>query len=125
VALQRFARDNATININVCNNALNDLIAHALASAGTPVTKEPQGLLPMIPWQVGKALSWDVTVACPLAKSYVEAAAWDADAVAEIAATRKLVKYVGLDSRYIFQPIAVESLGPINDSATTFLGDLG
>jgi len=35
------------------------------------------------------------------------------------------MKYVGLDSRYIFQPIAVESLGPINDSATTFLGDLG
>jgi len=32
---------------------------------------------------------------------------------------------VGLDSRYIFQPIAVESFGPINDSATTFLGDLG
>jgi len=74
---------------------------------------------------VGKALSWDVTVVFLLAESYVEAAARDAGAVAEIAASRKSVKYVGLDSRYIFQPIAVESLGPINDSATTFLGDLG
>ena len=55
----------------------------------------------------------------------MEAAARDADAVAEIATTRKSVKYVGLDSGYIFQPIAVESLGPISDSATTFLGDLG
>jgi len=117
------------------HHALNDLIAHALASAGTPVTKEPQGLLrsdgkrpnglTLIPWQVGKALSCVVTVVCLLAESYVEAAARDAGAVAEIAATCKSVKYVGLDSRYIFQPIAVESLGPINDSATMFLGDLG
>ena len=73
---------------------------------------------------MGKALSWDVTVVCPLAESYVEAAARDAGAVAEIAATRKSVKYVGLDIRYIFQPIAVESLGLINNSATTFLGAL-
>jgi len=117
------------------HHTLNDLIAHALASAGTPVTKEPQGLLwsdgkqpdglTLIPWQVGKALLWDVTVVCLLAESYVEAAARDAGAVAEIAATCKSVKYVRLDSRYIFQPIAVESLDPINDSATMFLGDLG
>jgi len=112
------------------HHALNDMIARALASAGTPVTKEPRGLLrsdgkrpdglTLIPWQVRKALSWDVMVVCPLAESYVEVAAWYAGTVA----TRKSVKYVGLDIRYIFQPIAVESLGLINNSATTFLGAL-
>jgi len=43
----------------------------------------------------------------------------------EIAAARKSTKYAELEDRYIFQPIAVESLGPINDSAVSFLGVLG
>jgi len=117
------------------HHALNDLIARAIASAGTPVTKEPQGLLrsdgkrpdglTLIPWQAGKALSWDVTVVYPLAESYLQAASQEAGAVAEIAATRKSAKYAQLEGRYIFQPIAVESLGPINSSASTFLSFLG
>jgi len=37
----------------------------------------------------------------------------------------KIIITIGLGNRYIFQPTAVESLGPINDSATAFLGDLG
>jgi len=34
-------------------------------------------------------------------------------------------KYAALESRYIFQPIAVETLGPINGSAVAFLSGLG
>ena len=34
-------------------------------------------------------------------------------------------KYAVLESRYIFQPIAVETLGPINGSAVSFLSGLG
>ena len=44
---------------------------------------------------------------------------------AELAAARKTAKYAALESRYMFQPIAVESLGPINSSAVSFLSGLG
>ena len=45
--------------------------------------------------------------------------------VAELAATRKVAKYSALEDQYIFQPIAVESLGPMNCDARKFLADLG
>ena len=69
--------------------------------------------------------TWDVTVVCPLADSYIHTAAQDAGAVAELAASRKTAKYAALESRYIFQPIAVETLGPINGSAVSFRSGLG
>jgi len=59
-----------------------------------------------------------VTVICPLANSYLKSATASAGAVAELAATRKVAKY-------IFQPIAVESLGPMNCEARKFLADIG
>jgi len=34
-------------------------------------------------------------------------------------------KYSGLDDKCVFQPIAVESLGPLNETACHFLKDLG
>ena len=52
-------------------------------------------------------------------------AAQDAGAVAELAAARKTAKYTAPKSRYIFQPIAVKSLCPINGSAVSFLSGLG
>lgn len=52
----------------------------------------------------------------------MEAAAPYAGAVGEIAAAHKPTKYVALDS---CEPIAVESLLPFNNSATTFFGVLG
>jgi len=36
-----------------------------------------------------------------------------------------VAKYATLQTHYDFQPIAVEALGPINESATSFLHDLG
>jgi len=62
-------------------------------------------------------IAWDVTVVCPLADSYIHTAAFDASAVAELAAASKTAKYAALESRYIIQPIAVETLGPINGPA--------
>ena len=44
---------------------------------------------------------------------------------AERAATRKSAKYTGIDINYIFQSIAVKSLGPINTSGHDFLSKLG
>jgi len=89
------------------HHALNDLVARSFASAGVPVSKEPVGLLRsdgkrpdgviLVPWQSGKSLCWDVTVTCPLAESYVDRAASEAGAAAEMAATRK-EKYVDLSA---------------------------
>jgi len=55
-------------------------------------------------------------VICPLAESYVSRAAREAGAAAEMAATGKEEKYAELDSRYLFQPIAVETLSVFNTS---------
>ena len=57
--------------------------------------KRPDGVT-LVPWQSGKSLCWDVTVMCPLAESYVDRAALEAGAAAEMAATRKEEKYVCL-----------------------------
>ena len=46
-------------------------------------------------------------------------------AAAEMAATRKEEKYVDLGARYIFEPIAVETLGVFNASARHLVDDLG
>ena len=43
----------------------------------------------------------------------------------EMAASNKTAKYAGLMFDYHFQPIAVESLGPANESAIHFLTVLG
>ena len=117
------------------HHALNDVIARALTAAGIPVSKEPSGLFPndvrrpdgitLVPWQAGKAVAWDVTVVSTLADSYVGASSTSSAAAAEQAAYRKSMKYADLPASFQFQPIAVETLGPINDSATDFLDRLG
>lgn len=114
---------------------MNDLVAWAMVSAGIPVSKEPQGLsrsdgkqpdgLSLVPWETGKLLLWEATVICPLANSYMAAAAQEAGSAAEEAATRKSAKYVDMEPSYIFQPIAFESLGSINEYGRTFLSKRG
>jgi len=42
-----------------------------------------------------------------------------------MAASRKVEKYLDLGARYIFEPVAVESLGVFNASARHLLSDLG
>jgi len=103
----------------VGHHHLNDVIARSLASAGVPVSKEPSGLsrsdgkrpdgLILIPWRAGRSLIWDVTVSCTTADSYLEASSREAGAVAELAASNKMVKYAGLSLQGEFVPIAVES----------------
>ena len=46
-------------------------------------------------------------------------------AAAEMAASRKLAKYASLSAAYLVQPTALETLGPINESAVEFLNHLG
>ena len=58
------------------------------------------------------------------ADSYIGLAVQGSGCVAEMAASRKEAKYATLRTHYDFQPIAVETLGLINESATSFLCDL-
>jgi len=57
--------------------------------------KRPDGLT-LVPWQSGKSMCWDVTVICPLAESYVNGAAIETGAAAEVAASRKEAKYADM-----------------------------
>jgi len=117
------------------HHALKDVIARACASAGVPVFKEPSGLFPgdirrpdgitLIPWQAGKALAWDATVTSTLADSYIHQSATTAEMAAELAAARKVSKYDDIPASFMFQPVALETLGPINESAIRFVEDLG
>ena len=66
-----------------------------------------------------------MTVFCPLVDSYVAAAAREAGSAAEEADSRKCAKYTVIENSYIFQPIAVELLGPINMSGCAYLSKLG
>ena len=68
-------------------------------------------------WHAGKPIVWDVTVTSTTADSYVEQSAREAGAASELAATRKTAKYADLSQQYIFCPIAVETLGPVNSEA--------
>ena len=68
-------------------------------------------------------ITWAVTVATTLADSYINASANSAGAAAEMAASRKSAKYADLPASYIFQPIALETLGPMN--SVDFFTDLG
>jgi len=62
---------------------------------------------------------------CSLAEPYVNGAAREAGAAAEVAASHKEEKYADLDSRYLSEPIAVETLGVLNSSASSLLRKIG
>jgi len=117
------------------HHVLNDVVGRAFALAGFPVSKEPADLsrvdgkrpdgMTLIPWQAGKPVVWDVTVICTTTDSYVEASARESGATAEIAATCKEAKYSNLPSQYTFYLIAIETHGPLNETALDILCELG
>src|SRR6201995_310620 len=114
---------------------LNDLICRGLTQACIPSCKEPSGLsrtdgkrpdgMTLIPWQAGKNLVWDVTVADTLAASHLPITSQLPGSAAENASDKKESKYSELARTYIFMPIAFETLGPIGRKAFDFLTDLG
>ena len=116
------------------HNYLNDIIHRSLNHAGIPATKEPQGLsrshskrpdgLILTLWREGLCLIWDITIADITAICYLPTTAITAGNAAELAATRKLVKYEDLSQGYAFVPIAIESHGTFSKSALNFLHEL-
>ena len=103
--------------------------------ANIPATKEPNGLLrtdgkqpdglTLLPWRESRCLVWDVTIINTIAASYLTATSTEAGSAAEFAASCKKVKYQDLTERFMFVPIAIESLGPLGNKATSFLSELG
>ena len=77
------------------------------------------------PGQAVKRYVGTSTLTYPLADSYINAAAREPGAAAELAASRKEEKYAHLDGRYTFEPIAIETLGVFNTSARQLLCHLG
>ena len=115
------------------HQAINDVIAAAFVAADMPVTKEPNDLLigadkrpdglTLLPWQEGKPLTWDITVVCSLAVSYVSG--YTPGAAAEQVASEKCEKYANLLYSYLFQPIVFKNLGTLNSSAVAPNSSLG
>jgi hypothetical protein len=76
---------------------LNDLIWRGLTRAGIPSSKEPSGLsrtdgkrpdgMSLIPWQAGRNLIWDVTVADTLAASHLPTTSQQPGSAAEMLQT--------------------------------------
>jgi len=67
----------------------------------------------------GRCATWDVTVTDTLAQSYLSSTSITSGGAAEAAAGRKLAQ------TYIFVPIAMETLGPMNKAGFQFLSELG
>ena len=60
-----------------------------------------------------------------LAPSYVAVSAQVTGSAAQAAVERKVSKYAGLPASHLFVPIAIETLGPINEAGHSFLTELG
>ena len=70
------------------------------------------------------AAAWP-TIVDTLAPSYVAGSAQVTGSAAQAAAERKISTYAGLPASHLFVPIAIETLGPINDAGHSFLSKLG
>jgi len=62
---------------------------------------------------------WDMTVVYSTADFYIDITVQGPGCVGEMAASRKEAKNATLQTHYDFQPIAVETQGPISESATS------
>jgi len=118
------------------HRALNDVVARAIQSAGTPITRN-QWVWPdwtakgqtALHWYHGKEANlwlgtspwwahWQLHI-------IMSSSARSAGASVDLAASRKEAKYTSLTNSYIFQPIAVESHSAFSASALSFLVTLG
>ena len=117
------------------HHTINDIIWRALLKADVPSVKEPTGLFrsdgkrpdgaTLIPWTGGRYLAWDATVVHTCAASYITPPASLTGPASVQAANRKIQKYGGLPASYIFQPVAIETLGPFEPSASAFISEIG
>ena len=60
-----------------------------------------------------------------VAPSYLQATSASAGAAAQLADNRKTAKYSQLTATHHFVPLAIETMGPVNDKGMDFIKDLG
>ena len=117
------------------HNSINEIIWRSLSKAQIPSIREPAGLFPddakrpdgvsQVPWAKGRCVAWDATVPDTLAECHLPNTFRCAGAAADLAAVNKTLKYAELGREYVFVPVAVETLGPINSEGADFISDLG
>ena len=120
---------------HIRHKLLNSTVSRALQAAHIPTSLEPTGLsrndgkrpdgLSMIPWARGKCLIWDATCVHRSAESYNNISHLEGSSVAAAAEAKKTTKYERLMTDWVFQPVAVETLGGFGPSTLTFLRKLG
>jgi len=66
-----------------------------------------------------------IIIVSTLADSYIHFTSHSAGSAAITALVRKESKYSSLPPEYLFQPVAIETLGPLNASALNFLSEVG
>jgi len=70
-------------------------------------------------------VTWDITVVSTLAQSYLHASGHSTTGAAELAVSLKEAKYSRLSQRFLFIPIALETLGTIAPCSLDFLTEVG
>ena len=113
----------------------NDVIREAIKSAGIHSTLEPVGVMrndgrrpdgaTTTPWSRGKSLAWDFTCPHRLAASHLRTACREGATVATESEAIKRSRYADIPSCYIFEPVAVETLGGIGESTWLLLKEIG
>ena len=111
----------------------NSFIKQTLGSLELPSLPEPRGLyrtdgnrpdgVTMVPWEMGKQLVWNVTVADALAPSRLnQGSLCNPGTTAIEPEARKIEKYRELiDNGYFFQPVAFEVQGSLGESSQIFI----
>ena len=79
----------------------------------------------LVPWKVGRCLTWDVTCPDTLAASHRALTSVTQGSAAKRAALLKHTKYAAIKATHEFFPVAIETLGPINEEGTSFLCEIG
>ena len=70
-------------------------------------------------------MTWDITVVSTLAQSYLHASGHSAAGAAELAVSRKEAKYSCVPQSFLFEPIALETLGAVAPCTLDFLTEVG
>ena len=78
----------------------------------------------VFPFSGGKSLCWDATCADTFCQSILAETAMRPGAAADAAEERKRRHYSGLEARYRFEPVAVETSGVLGRSSSLFLYEL-
>ena len=117
------------------HHQINDFVFRSLSRANFPAKREPPRLLKsdckrpdgitLIPWREGKCLAWDATVGDTFAPTYLSATSVKAGSAADHLASKKRTKYADLRHNFYFCPIAVETMGPIEDEGAELLTSIG